>query len=99
MRTVTSFTDDARRSDELSAILADYLTLEHLRCFRRLLIKRFAILTALVLLAGVLWLSRIAATVAAGLCLTPPIWAWAIEIQCERRLARKLDTLPGIGSA
>src|SRR6188768_1513366 len=95
MITDVSFEADAVRPEELSGVLVDYLTLEHLRVFRRLLVERFAILTAIVALSGFLWLSTIAACTAVGMCLTPPIWVWALEIRCERRLARTLGAIPG----
>ena len=47
MITDVSFEADAVRPEELSGVLVDYLTLEHLRVFRRLLVERFAILTAI----------------------------------------------------
>jgi hypothetical protein len=95
MTTVVSFEADAVQPEELSGVLVDYLALERLRIFRRLLVERFAILAAIVALSGFLWLSTIAACTAVGMCLTPPIWVWALEIRCERRLARTLDAIPG----
>ena len=94
MHTVTSFDARAVPPEELSAIVEDYLALERLRIFRRLFLTRFGILTALVTTAGWLWLSTAATYVAAGLCLTPPLYVLMLEVARERRLARRLEHIP-----
>jgi hypothetical protein len=95
MRTVTSFHADSLKPEELSAILADHLALERLRIFRRLFVTRFGILTAIVTTAGWLWLSTAATYIAAGLCLAPPMCVLLLEMTRERRLAQRLERIPG----
>jgi hypothetical protein len=94
MRTVTSFHASDVPADHLNRIMADYLALEHARVFRRLLVRRFAALAAIVGAAGLLWLSAFAFWLGIGLCLAVPTWAWTVELVHERRLARQLDGLP-----
>ena len=94
MHTVTSFDAPAVPPEELRAIVADYLALEELRIFRRLLLTRFGILTAVVATAGWLWLSTAATCIAAGLCLVPPMYALVLEGTRERQLARRLEQIP-----
>ena len=95
MHTVTSFHASDVQPDQLSGIMADYLALERARIFRRLLVKRFGMLAAI--LAGVSfhWLSAFASWFSVGLCVAAPVWAWIVELGCERRLARRLDKVPG----
>ena len=79
----------------MSAILADYLALERLRIFRRPFVTRFGILTAIVTTAGWLWLSTAATYIAAGLRLAPPMCVLLLEMTRERRLAQRLERIPG----
>ena len=94
MHTVTSFGAHALPSEELNAIIADYLALERLRIFRRLLVTRFGILAAIVATAGWLWLSTAATYVAGVLCLVPPLCVWGLEVTRERRVAERLERIP-----
>ena len=94
MHTVTSFDAHMLPPEELNAIIADYLALERLRIFRRLLVTRFGILTAIVATAGWLWLSTAATCVAAVLCLVPPLCVLGLEVTCARRLAERLERIP-----
>ena len=94
MHTVTSFDAHALPPEELNAIIAESLALERLRIFRRLLVTRFAILTAIVATAGWLWLSTAATYVAAGLCLVPPLCVLGLEVTRERRLAERFERIP-----
>jgi hypothetical protein len=95
MHSFTSFSASAVAPDELNRITADYLALERIRVFRRLLVKRFGILTVIVAAVSLAWLSRFALWFSVGLCLTPPVWAWTIELRRERRLAARLNDVPG----
>jgi hypothetical protein len=97
MPTITSFHSSAVESEELGGIMAEYLALERARMFRRLLVKRFGLLAAGVLILGVvlhvvppipMWFS-VAAFV------TPPVWAWIVELRRDCRLARRLEKVPG----
>ena len=94
MHTVTSFEADALAAGDLSAIIADYLALERLRIFRRLLVIRFGILTAVVAAAGWLWLPIVAMCLAAGLCVVPPLYVLMLEVTRELRLAGRLEQIP-----
>ena len=95
MHTVVSFHGSAVKPDQLSGIMADYLALERAKTFRRLLTKRFGVLAAI--FAGISFyrLSAFAAWFSVGLCVAVPVWAWIVELGCERRLARRLATVPG----
>jgi hypothetical protein len=90
MYSILSFPASSVDADELNAIMADYLALERIRVFRRLLVKRFAILTVIVAAVSLSWLSRLAVGFSVSLCLTPPAWAWVVEIRRERRLDGRL---------
>lgn len=95
MHTVASFHGSAVKPDELSGIMADYLALERATLFRRLLMKRFGVLAAIFAGISFYWLSAFASWCGVGLCMAAPAWAWMIELGCERRLARRLDEVPG----
>lgn len=95
MHTVTSFHASDVQPDQLSGIMADYLALERARIFRRLLVKRFGVLAAVFAGVSVHWLSAFASWFSVGLCVAAPVWAWMVELGCERRLARRLDEVPG----
>jgi hypothetical protein len=95
MYSVTSFPGSAVDPDELSAIMADHLALERIRIFRRLLVKHFGVLTVIVATVALAWLSRFAFWFSVSLCLTPPVWAWVLEIHRELRLAARLDSVTG----
>jgi hypothetical protein len=94
MHTVASFHGSAVKPDQLSGIMADYLALERAKIFRRLLVKRFGVL-ATILGISFYWLSALASWFSVGLCMAVPVWAWMAELGCERRLARRIDEVPG----
>ena len=96
MYSLTSFPASAVDPDELNAITADYLALERVRIFRRLLVKRFGLLMVIAAAVSLAWLSRFALWFSVSLCVTPPAYAWAIEIRRERRLAARLNGVPGL---
>jgi len=79
--------------EELRVILTAYLALDRARIFRRLFVIRFGLLAGVsVILALIVpGLSRVAHWLPPVLFLTPPAWAWIVELRLERRLARYLD--------
>ena len=95
MHTVASFHASAVTPDQLSGITADYLALERAKVLRRLLVKRVGGLAALIAAVSVFWLSAFAFWLSLGLCAVAPVWAWMVELRCERRLAHRLDEVPG----
>ena len=97
MHTITSFQGSAVGPDELTRIMTDYLALEHARIFRRLLVTRSGFLAlATALGGGVLhWLPRMASWSSVGVFLLLPVWAWIVELGRARRLARRLEDVPG----
>jgi len=94
MRTITSLRASDIQPDRLNRILTDYLALEHARVFRRLLVRRFALLAPIVGAVSFFWLSAFAFWFGLGLCMAVPTWAWTVERDHERRLARQLAGLP-----
>src|SRR5688572_2697136 len=97
MPTITSFHGSAVLPEELSGIVADFLALERARIFRRLLVKRFGLLAlGVVVVGGVLRvLPPLATWFSLSAFVTPPAWAWIVESRCDRRLARRLEQVPG----
>jgi Flp pilus assembly protein TadB len=95
MHTVASFHASAVQPDQLSEIMAAHLALEHARIFRRLLVKRFGVLAVIAAGVSFLWLSVFAFWFSVALCVVVPAWAWMVELRYERRLARRLDAVPG----
>lgn len=97
MPTITSFHSSAVESEELGGIMADYLALERARIFRRLLVKRFGLLAMCVLLLGIVLhaVPPIAVWFSMGAFVTPPVWAWIVELRRDWRLARRLDQVSG----
>jgi len=97
MQTITSIHASAIPPEELSGIMADYLALERARIFRRLLVTRFGLLAVTAAVIGGLlhWLPPFASWFSIGLFLTPPLWAWIVELRRERRLSRRLEDVPG----
>ena len=96
MNLVTSLPASAVSSEELDEILADYLALERVRIFRRLLVTRFGFLALATAVAGLglHWLPVFASWFSVGVFLVPPVWAWVVECQRSRRLARRLEEVP-----
>ena len=96
MPTITSFHSSAVESEEVGGIMADYLALERARTFRRLLVPRCGVLAACVLLLGTV-LHAIPPTpmwFSVGAFVTPPLWAWFVELRRDWRLARRLKHVP-----
>jgi hypothetical protein len=92
MHTVTSIPAASMPEQELSGILADYVTLDRTRVFRRLLVLRCAALAALTAMAGVVipglsWTARVGTV---GMIFVAPVWAWVTELRLSYRLSRRL---------
>jgi|SRR6187431_3728392 hypothetical protein len=96
MHTVTSFRASDVESDQVRAIMSEYLALERARTYRRLFVTRFGLLAFVVLVVGFgfHWLSAFASWSSVGLCGVAPTWAWLAELRSNRRLARSLDEIP-----
>jgi len=96
VHTVTSFHASALPADQLSAIMADYLALEQVRVFRRLLMVRCGLM-ALLIGAGLGsgWLPLSASVFGVSLFLGVPVVVWVLECQRARRLAHRLEHVPG----
>lgn len=97
MHSVTSFAGSAVGPDELSGIMADYLALERARIMRRLLVMRCGSLALAAAVIGLAfhWLSPFASWFSVGAFLTPPAWAWFVEIRRHVQLSRRLEDVPG----
>ncbi len=100
MRTATLGTGEVQ-PEQLSAIMADALVLEHVRVFRQLLVVRCGVIAVGIGVAGLVlgrlhsfgyWFS-ISVFVAAPVC------SWVVERRREHQLARRLQQLsdPGYG--
>jgi hypothetical protein len=96
MHTVTSFHVSVVEPGHISAIMAEYLALEHARIYRRLCVTRFSLLAACLALIGFgfHWLTLVASWISVGLCVVAPLWAWVVELRCDWRLARSLEGIP-----
>ena len=96
MHTVTSFHASAVKSRQISAIMAEYLALEHARNYRRLLVERFGLLALVLAIIGFGFhgLPAVVSWGSVGLCVAVPTWAWLVELRCDWRLARSLQEIP-----
>ena len=92
MRKVMTVDGSSVPDAEMSGILSDYLALEQLRCFRRLLQVRCGVLGAVALVVAVLVRSLSVYTrwVPVGLLVAPPVWAWIVEQRLALRLASRV---------
>jgi hypothetical protein len=97
VQTVTSFHGSAVPPDRLSAIMADYLALEHARVFRRLLVVRCGLLALAIVAARLAFggLPRFPWMFGASLCLAAPSAAWLVELRRARQLTHRLEHTPG----
>ena len=96
MHTVRAFRSTAATRGETHHVLNEYLALERARVYRRLFVSRFGLLAMLFVLAGagLHWLPAVGVSVGVVACTIVPTWAWIAELQCDRRLARRLKALP-----
>jgi Flp pilus assembly protein TadB len=98
MHIVTSFHASAAQPQQLGAVMADYVALERAQTVRRVLVKRFGILTLAVGGTAFVWLSTPALWLCVGMCLVVPAAACIVELARERRLTRRLRAIPGNAS-
>jgi hypothetical protein len=89
---VTALHSSSASRAEMREILADYLALDRARVFRRLFLVRFGSLAAIAAVVTLVipGLSIAARCLPPALFLTPPVWAWAVELKRARRLAVRL---------
>jgi len=94
MHTVASGTGEVH-PEQLSAIMADSLALEHVRVFRQLLVVRCGVIAAGIAVTGLIlgllhsfgyWFSLL-------LFVAAPACSWVVERRRERQLARRLQLL------
>jgi hypothetical protein len=87
MPTATSFHAADAQPEQVRAIIADHLALEHIRIFRRLLVQRCGAIALAIAVAGVGlgWLPPFASWFSISIFLGAPVCAWVIELQRQRR--------------
>jgi hypothetical protein len=92
--TFLSVTASEMPHDQLRQVLAEYLELEQAQIFRHLLVVRCGLMATIALLAALSThaLSVTAWSIMIGLILAAPIGAWIVELRCEWRLARRLNS-------
>jgi Flp pilus assembly protein TadB len=97
MHTVTSFHSSSVGPEQLSTVMADYVALERARTQRRSLVTGFGVLALFIAVAGggFHWLSPLASWLGIAFCVIPSTWAWVVELGYDRRLAHRLEELPG----
>jgi Flp pilus assembly protein TadB len=97
MHTVTCFDGSAVGEAELASIMAEYLELEGVRGFRRLLVRRCGLLAAATAIVGLglHWLTAAASWFSISALLAPPASAWILEMCRDARLGRLLSDVPG----
>lgn len=92
MQTVLHTTGEGS-AEQLSAVMAERLALEHVRVFRQLLVVRCGVIALGIAVSGLLlglrhsfgyWFSMI-------MFLVAPASTWVVERRCERRLERRLE--------
>jgi len=94
MHTVTSVHASAVRPEQLKGLIADWLILQRAGIRRKMLARGFAVVAAIVAVAGFSSLSVLGFCFSLGLCAAVPLWAWTVELGHERRLACRLDAMP-----
>ena len=92
MTAFTSFNASSAASQNIRHIMRDYLALDHIRVWRRLLVARFGFLALVAFVIGRLipGLSVYGRWVPIALCLVPPIWAVCEEFRLSLRLSHHL---------
>ena len=95
METLTWFRSATVPRDNLAPLLSDYLALDRLRNFRRLLLVRCGALALTAAVVGPLvgWLSALARSLIVALLLLPPAWAWILERRADLRLSDRLRSI------
>jgi hypothetical protein len=79
-------------SDQLNAVMADCMALEHVRVFRRLLVKRCGVIALVISVSGVLLglVHSFAYWFSMGIFVLTPAGAWIVERRHERDLRKKV---------
>jgi len=79
-------------ADQLNAVMADCMALEHVRVFRKLLVKRCGVITLVISVSGVLLglLHSFAYWFSMGIFVLTPAGAWIVERRQERGLRKKV---------
>ncbi|HZJ32874.1 MAG TPA: hypothetical protein VFD21_14960 [Vicinamibacterales bacterium] len=95
MEMVTRLRSTDVPNDALGPLLSDYLALDRLRSFRRLLLVRCGSLALATAVLGPLvgWLSAVARSVMVAVFLVPPAWAWILERRADTRLSERLQSI------
>ena len=96
MSSLISFNASTRTPQEVADIPRDYLALDRVRFWRRLLAARFGGLALAVFVAGriIPGLSAYGHWIPLLICLAPPAWAWIAEFRLARQLSRRLHWSP-----
>jgi Flp pilus assembly protein TadB len=96
MPTITLATDEMH-PEQLSAVMAESLALEHVRVFRKLLVVRCGVIALGIAVTGLIlglrhsfgyWFSMI-------IFLAAPACTWIVERRRERQLGRRLERFSG----
>ena len=79
-------------ADQLNAVMADCMALEHVRVFRKLLVKRCGVIALVISISGVLLglLHSFAYWFSMGIFVLTPAGAWIVERRQERGLRKKV---------
>jgi hypothetical protein len=96
MQTITSFHGSEVPPEELTALMADYMSLDQARTYRRLFVSRFGVLASVFGIVGFGFhlMPVLASWFSVALCSIAPAWAWIAELRCDCRLAKRLSQLP-----
>lgn len=96
MHTVTSFHASSVERDTLTAVMADYVSVERARTVRRLLVRRLGALALVPAFFGLIVhrLTAFTSWFSIGVLLSPPACVWIVELRRARRLKRRLETIP-----
>ena len=82
-------------SDQLNAVMADCVALEHIRVFRQLLVVRCGVIAGVIAVGGLMLgvLHSFAYWFSVGVFIVAPAGAWVVERRRERSLSHKLGCL------
>ena len=78
--------------EQLNAVMADFMALEHARVFRRMLVRRCGVVALSIAVSGVLLglLHSFAYWFSLGIFVLAPAGAWIVERRLERGLRKKV---------
>lgn len=94
MPILQSFHSSQVDGPQLNAIMRDYLARERARVYRRLFVTRFGVVAVVLGVAGLGFhlLSPIASWFSVAVCFVAPLWAWAVELRCDRRIQKVIKS-------